>query len=80
MRKRTPGGPYRRPVPRVQGGAEGGRHYFMSDVPLQVLNAPNVGGHLALARKDAAGPVQGWCYNVTCNADGGSESAIMLVW
>ena len=33
-RKRTPLGPYRRPMPRVLGGSVGGGRFFMSEVPL----------------------------------------------
>jgi hypothetical protein len=34
MRKHTPLGPYRRPVPRVLGGSLGGGCFLMSEVPL----------------------------------------------
>ena len=33
-RKRTPLGPYRRPMPRVRGGSWGGGLYLMGEVPL----------------------------------------------
>ena len=33
-RKCTPLGPYRRPMPRVLGGAQGGGRYLMNEVPL----------------------------------------------
>ena len=33
-RKRTPLGPYRRPVPRVLGGSKGGGRFRMGEVPL----------------------------------------------
>ena len=33
-RKRTPLGPYRRPMPRVLGGSEGVGRFLMSKVPL----------------------------------------------
>ena len=36
-RKRSPLGPYRRPVPRVLGGSQGGGRFLMSEVPLQGL-------------------------------------------
>jgi hypothetical protein len=34
LRKRTPLGPYRRPMPRVLGGSSGGRHPLMGEIPL----------------------------------------------
>jgi len=34
IRKRTPLGPYSRPMPRVLGGSYGGEHFLMSEVPL----------------------------------------------
>ena len=34
VRKRTPLGPYRRLMPRVLGGLEGGGRFLMSEVPL----------------------------------------------
>ena len=34
IRQRTPLGPYRRPMPRVLGGSEGGGRFFMGEVPL----------------------------------------------
>ena len=37
-RKRTPLGPYRRPMPRVLGGSGGGWRFVMCEVPLY-LNA-----------------------------------------
>ena len=30
---RTPLGPYRRPMPRVLGGSQGGGHFLMGEVP-----------------------------------------------
>ena len=33
-RKGTPLGPYRRPMPRVVGGLQGGGHFLMGEVPL----------------------------------------------
>ena len=33
-RKRTSLGPYRRPMPRVQGGSQGGGRFLMGEVPL----------------------------------------------
>jgi len=33
-RKRTPLGPYRRPMPRVLGGSSGGSRFLMGEVPL----------------------------------------------
>ena len=35
-RKRTPQGPYRRPVPRVPRGSKGGGRFHMGEVPLFV--------------------------------------------
>ena len=32
--KRTPLGPYSRPMPRVVGGSQGGGRFFMGEVPL----------------------------------------------
>jgi len=32
--KRTPPGPYRRPIPRVKRESEGGKRFLMSEVPL----------------------------------------------
>jgi len=34
IRKRTPLGPYRRPVPRVLGVSHGGGRFLMGEVPL----------------------------------------------
>ena len=34
IRKRTPLGPCRRPMPRVVGGSQGGGRFLMSEVPL----------------------------------------------
>ena len=34
MRKRTPLGPYRRPMPRVPGGSQGGGRFLMGEVTL----------------------------------------------
>ena len=34
IRKRTPLGPYRRPMPRILGGSEGGGRFLMGEVPL----------------------------------------------
>ena len=36
IRKRTPLGPYRRPMPRVLGGSQGGGCFLMGEVPLYV--------------------------------------------
>ena len=36
MKKRTPLGPYRRPLPRVLGGSYGGGRFLMSEVLLYV--------------------------------------------
>jgi len=33
MRKCTPLGPYRRPMPRVPGGSQGGGRFLMGEVP-----------------------------------------------
>ena len=43
IRKRTPLGPYRRPMPRVLGWSQGGGRFFMGEVPLQ-LNQTNSRG------------------------------------
>ena len=34
IRKRTPLGPYRRPMPKVLGGSQGGGRFLMGEVPL----------------------------------------------
>ena len=34
LRKRTPLGPYRKPIPRVLGGSWGGGRFLMDEVPL----------------------------------------------
>ena len=34
IRKRTPPGPFRRPMPRVLGGSQGGGRFLMGEVPL----------------------------------------------
>jgi len=39
-RKRTPLGPYRRPMPRVLGGSYGGGCFLMGEVPLYVVRNP----------------------------------------
>ena len=38
-RKRTPLGPYCRPMPRVLGGSHGGERFLMGEVPVQVSQA-----------------------------------------
>jgi len=48
MRKCTPLGPYRRPMPRVIGGGGG---VLLGEAPMQipqVVNGPNIGGRIAL--------------------------------
>ena len=42
-RKRTPLGPYRRPMPRVLGGSYGGGRFLMSEVPLWVKRLTGCG-------------------------------------
>jgi len=39
IRKRTPLGPYRRPMPRVLGGSWGGGRFLMGEVPLYSVEA-----------------------------------------
>ena len=40
LRKRPPLGPYRRPMPRVLGGFQGGGRFLMSEVPLYAHMGP----------------------------------------
>ena len=42
-RKRTPLGPYRRPLPRVLGGSWWGARFLMSELPLWQKNVPSLG-------------------------------------
>ena len=44
--KRTPLGPYRRPVPKVLGGSYGGGRFLMSEVPLYLLMNAFIPGRL----------------------------------
>jgi len=44
-RKRTPLGPYRRPMPRVLGGFWGGECFLMGEVPLLLGCVHLVDGH-----------------------------------
>jgi len=44
IRKRAPLGPYRRPMPRVQGGSEGGGHFLMGEVPLYLKRVISILG------------------------------------
>ena len=37
IRKRTPLGPYRRPMPRILGRSRGGGHFLMGEVSLYVI-------------------------------------------
>ena len=39
MSKRTPLGPYRRPMPRVLGGSYGGGRFLVAEVPLHMLKS-----------------------------------------
>ena len=41
IRKRTPLGPYRRPIPRVLGGSKGGGRFLMSEPPLYPPRYPH---------------------------------------
>ena len=40
IRKRPPLGPYRRPIPRVIWGSQGGGRFLMGEVPLQEHRDP----------------------------------------
>jgi hypothetical protein len=44
IRKRTPLGPYSRPMPRVLGGSQGGGRLLMSEVTQRSLSAALGGG------------------------------------
>ena len=43
IKKRTPLGPYRRPMPRVPGGSEGGWRFLLGKVPLYLEGQARVG-------------------------------------
>ena len=50
IRKRTPSGPYRRPMPRVLGWPQGGRRFLMSEVPLYSDRVPMWNSHYATTK------------------------------
>jgi len=47
IRKRTPLGPYRRPVPRALWWSWGGWRFLMSEVPLYTLHILEASSHLS---------------------------------